>query len=217
MASLQSKTSKDGKTTHYVVLAVGGKRKWIKAGSHNEAKKLLKQIESLEDSKRNEKLGLSTRDVRVDEFFQEYAEHVRLHCAASTVQRYLGILNCFLVFLGMFHPKVKSLGQIKQEHIESFQKQRLQSLDLKSAADGNGTGVHKSKKLPSPQTVNYEISILRTAFMWAMDRELITKIPTKKVKLLKPVIGKQGRVLSIEECEKFLEVYRFSLIRTYWT
>lgn len=204
MASVQYKVSKTGKKTYYVVLAVRGRRKWVKAGTQKEAQKLKRQIESLEESKRIEKLGITERKIRVDDFFQDYADHVRLHTSDSTVQRYLGILNCFIVFLRMFHPGIKYLSQIKQEHIESYQKQRLRSIELKIAADGEKPGNHIRKKLPSPQTVNYEITVLRTAFTWAHDRELISKIPTKKVRPLKPENAKHGRLLSREECDLFL-------------
>jgi len=43
MASIQSKTGISGKKTHYVVLCIQGKHKWIKAGSQKDAK-ILKRV-----------------------------------------------------------------------------------------------------------------------------------------------------------------------------
>lgn len=205
MASIHSKTTKTGTTVHYVVVAFGGKRKWIKAGSLVDAKKMKKGVEALEDSQRIEKLGLTIRTVRIDDFFQQYLEHVRLHCSENTLKRYKASLNAFLAFLRLFHSSIKQLSQIKPDTIEDFQRRRLESVEIKTEADGTKNGNHLHKRLPLPQTVNYEISILRSAFLWAHDRELIPSVPTKKVKDLKPKILKQARLLSEDECLSLLK------------
>ena len=191
--------------TYYVVVSIRGKRKWIKAGTKQQAKKLKSQVESLEENQRIEKLGLTSKRVRIDDFFKDYLDYVRLHSSANTIKRYRGIIHTFLVFLSMFHRRIIYIDQIKQEHIESYQKERLESIDLKIAADGDKNGNHKAKRLPQPQTVNYEIDILRSAFIWAHDRELISRVPTKKVKKLKPKIEKKKRILTKEECKLFLK------------
>jgi integrase len=205
MASIQYKLSKKGIKTYYVVEPIGGVRKWLKAGSLKDAQKLKRHLESLGKTERIEKLGLSRTQIRVDEFFQRFADHVKLHNSPSTVKRYLHILNTFLVFLKMSHPGIKDLSQIKQEHIESYQKQRLTSIDLKILADGDKPGNHNEKRLPLPQTVNYEIGVLRTAFIWAYEHDLISKVPTKKVKRLKVTGKRRAKILSLEECQKFLK------------
>jgi hypothetical protein len=185
VASIQYKLSKDGIKTYYVVESLSGRRKWIKAGSAKDAQKLKRQLETLEKSERIEKLGLTQSQVRIDDFFQQFADHVKLYNSPGTIKRYLYILNTFLIFLKMFHPGLKYLSQIKREHIESYQKQRSGSIELKERADGDKPGNHKEKKLPMPQTVNYEVKIFRTAFIWAYDHDLISKIPTKNIKYLK--------------------------------
>ena len=83
MASIQSKKGKAGKKTYYVVICHRGGHKWVKAGTLRDAKILKREIESLENSKRMEKLGLVGRHKRIDDFFQEYADHVRLRTALS--------------------------------------------------------------------------------------------------------------------------------------
>lgn len=155
-----------------------------------------------------EKLGLTGRHKRIDHFFQEYTDHVKLRTAPNTVKRYRAALNAFIAFLKLFHPNLKYLHQIKPEIIESYQKQRLESIELKIAADGEKPGNHKNKQLPKPQTVNYEVGVLRSAFVWAHDRELIPNVPTKKVKPLKPKPGKQARLLTPDECQLFLKTAR---------
>ena len=182
MASIQYKMSKNGKKVYYVVESLSGRRKWIKAGSAQDAQRLKRQLEALEKSQRIERLGLTQTRIRIDDFFQRFADHVKLHNSPGTIRRYLQILNLFLVFLKMFHPGLKYLSQIKREHIESYQRQRLTSLELKSRADGDKSGNHRKKRLPMPQTVNYEVKVLRTAFIWAYDHDLIATIPTKKMK-----------------------------------
>ncbi|MBN2225983.1 MAG: hypothetical protein JW763_01325 [candidate division Zixibacteria bacterium] len=97
-----------------------------------------------------EKLGLSYHDLRIDVFFQKYADYIKPRTASNTVKRYLGVLNTFISFLKMFHPNVRFLSQIKPEFIESFQQKRLESIELKIEADGDKIGNHNVKKLPLP-------------------------------------------------------------------
>ena len=70
MASIQFKNLKKGKV-YFVVVSLAGKHKWIKAGTLKDAKILQKQIESLENSQRMEKLGLTVHTARIDDFFQD--------------------------------------------------------------------------------------------------------------------------------------------------
>lgn len=204
MASIQQKLSKSGEKTFYVVVSFAGRHRWIKAGTASDAKKLKKDIEALENSQRIEKLGLTTKRVRIDDFLEEYTEHVRLHNSPNTLKRYRAALNAFLAFLRLFHPKVTSLDQILPETIEDFQRRRLESLELKTEADGDKPGNHARKKLPLPQTVNYEFCVLRSALIWAQRRGLISTVPTRIVRKLKPKPSRKARILSQAECRKLL-------------
>ena len=208
MASVHSKKSKTGKNTYYVVISYQGKHKWIKAGTKKEALNLKKTIESLENSQRMEKLGLVSKDKRIDEFLQEYADYIKIRTSKNTIKRYLGVLNTFLVFLKVFHGNIRYMSQINTEIIESYQQKRLKSVELKDAADGEKHGNHKKKRLPLPQTVNYEVCILRSAFIWAYDREYIQTVPTKKVKPLKPKPKRKIRIIDEKECKLLLKTAR---------
>lgn len=208
MASIQFKKNMTGKKTYYVVVSFRAKHKWVKAGSLKSAKSLKKQLESLEESERLVKLGFSHNDIRIDDFFKQYAEYIKLHTSDSTAKRYLGVLNTFVVFLKMYHSGVRSMSQITTQTIESYQQKRLESIDLKTQADGVRNGVHRRKELPKPQTVNFEVGVLRSAFIWAHDREIISSVPTKKVKKLKHIEKRKARVLTPNECKSFLKTGR---------
>ncbi|MEW5797213.1 MAG: tyrosine-type recombinase/integrase [Candidatus Zixiibacteriota bacterium] len=208
MASIQLKKGKNGRRTYFVVVSFQGKHKWVRAGSLADAKRLKKEIEGLAENERFEKLGLSVRDKRIDDFFSGYIEHVRLRTSPNTVKRYRAAINAFLAFLRLFHSSVRYLSQLKQEHIEAYQRRRLESVELKIEADGVKNGNHKNKRLPKPQTVNYEIGILRSAFLWAQDHNWIAAIPTRKVKRLKAGPKRQIRILSQEECSLLLVTAR---------
>lgn len=205
MASIQSKSGKSGKKTYYVVLSIGGRHKWIRAGSLKDAKILKREIESLEESKRFEKLGIARKEKRIDDFFREYLEYVEPRVAPNTVKRYRATINAFIAFLDLFCSGIIRLSQIKPEHIELFQQKRLKSVKLKVKADGEKPGNHVEKRLPKPQTVNYEVSVLRSAFIWAQDRELIEQVPTRKVKKLRVAEKKKARLLSPKECKALLK------------
>jgi len=204
MASIQHKKGTGGKKVYYVVIAIGPARKWLKAGTLKDAKVLLRQIEELKNSDRIQKLGLVSRNRRIDSFFQEYTDYVKLRTAPNTHKRYRAVINAFIAFLTLFHEKLKNLVQITPAIIEDYQQKRLESVELKTLADGDKLGNHKKKHLPLPQTVNYEVSVLRSAFTWALDRDLIPSVPTRKVRPLKVGPKKPRRILTPDECKKLI-------------
>ena len=83
------------------------------------------------------KLGMTRKEKRIDGFFSEYVEYIRVRTSPNTVKRYRAAINAFLAFMNMFHSRVLKLSQIKQEHIEEYQLRRLDSIELKTAADGD--------------------------------------------------------------------------------
>ena len=208
MASIHSKKGIAGRKTYYVVVSLQGRHKWIRAGTLAQAKSLRRDIEDMRETERAERLGIAARSKRVDEFFQEYTEHVRLRTSPNTLKRYRACLNAFVAFLNLYQPKVRQLSQVTPEVIEEYQQKRLESVELKVLSDGDKPGNHKNKQLPLPQTVNYEVSVLRSAFVWAHDRGLIPGVPTKKVKSLKPKPTMPARLLSREECRQLLSTAR---------
>lgn len=205
MASIQSKKNKSGKKTYFVVVPMGDGRKWIRAGTLPEAKALKRELESMENSRRLELLGLSPKKKRIDEFFQEYADYIRDRSAPGTVTRYLSVINTFVTFLKMFHPKTKHLAQITRDTIESYQNRRLHSIELKISSDGNKPGLHSSKRLPLPQTVNNEVTMLAIAFNWAHRRALIPAAPTRTIKKLRARPKKEARILTANESLRLLQ------------
>lgn len=208
MASIQSKKSKSGKRTYYVVVSQDGRHKWLRAGGLHAAKAMKREVESMQDSERRERLGFGKRAKRIDAFFTEYLDYVRLRSAESTVKRYRAAVNAFIAYLQLYQPKLSEAASISPEHIEDFMSKRLESVELKTKADGEKPGNHKNKQLPKPQTVNYEISVLRSAFIWGFDREFLVQVPTKKVKKLRAKGKKAPRLLSSEECARLVETAR---------
>jgi len=167
------------KKTYYVVVSAGGRHKWLKAGTQADAKKIKRQVESLQISELFERLGLSKEQVRIDDFFQQFIDHTRLHNSAATSRRYIRVVNTFLVFLKMFHPRHRMLDQITQDHIESYKRARLESLDLKAAADGEGKGIHTNKRLPLPQTVNNKTHVFLSVFAEGRESRRLHTSPAR--------------------------------------
>lgn len=208
MASIQSKKNKTGKKTYYVVVSIAGRHKWIRAGTLQDAKVLKKKVENLGESERRDKLGISTTQKRIDSLFQDYLDYVRLRTSPNTVKRYRTALNVFLTFLKIHHPRIRDVSQIKPHTIEEFQRQRLESVELKLAAESDNRFSRKKKILPKPQTVNYEVGVLRSVFTWAKDREFLTSIPTENVRPLRAEPKREARILSRDECKLFLKTAR---------
>ncbi len=107
----------------------------------------------------------------------------------------------------MFHANITTLGQVSREHIDSYQMKRLESLELAKVVNSNPFG-HRRKLLPKPQTVNYEVTVLRTAFLWAKERGWITQAPTDNFRKLKPVEDSPPRILTPGEAKAFLKSSR---------
>ena len=208
MASIQFKKGKGGKKVYYVVVSLSGRHKWIRAGTQQQARVLKKNIENLQENQKVEKLGLTRREKRIEAFFSEYLDYVSARASLNTVKRYRAAVNAFLAFLGLYCPRIQRLSQLRQEHVEKYQLRRLDSIELKIAADGDKPGVHRNKKLPKPQTVNYEVAVLGSAFVWAQDRELLSRVPTAKVKKLKVARTRKARILTTEESKALLRVAR---------
>ncbi len=131
MASIHSKKTRSGQTVYYVVVSSGGLKKWLKAGTLQAARLLRKSVEAMSASDRIAKFAVGTPERRIDEFFQEFIDRVKLTASRNTVKRYKVVLNTFLVFLEMFHSRVRFLRQVSPEVIESYQNKRLKSLELK--------------------------------------------------------------------------------------
>ncbi len=72
MASVQFKKGLNRKRAFYVVFSHQGRHRWIKAESQADAKRLKKEIESLSKNQRLEKLGITTRNRRIDDFFRAF-------------------------------------------------------------------------------------------------------------------------------------------------
>ncbi|MFH1372217.1 MAG: hypothetical protein ABII79_00245 [bacterium] len=131
MASIHHKKGKGGKKVYYVVVAAGPTRKWLKAGALRDARVLKQQIEEMKNSERVEKLGLVSRNRRIDSFFQDYADYVKLRSAPNTHKRYKAAINAFIAFLTLFHPRLKNLAQVTPAVIEDYQQKRLESIELR--------------------------------------------------------------------------------------
>lgn len=204
MASIQSKRTKSGHRIFYVVVAENGRRKWLKAGTIVEARNLKRSVDSLSAQERASKLGLSINECKIDDFFQDYVNRVALTTSPNTVKRYKGVLNYFITFLQMSYPSIRYASQITPQIVEAYQKQRLQSTELKLTCEKDNPHCRKNKILPTPQTVNYEVTVLRTALIDAFNHGYISSIPTSRVRRLRVVSKREARILSLDECRLFL-------------
>src|SRR5690606_12759746 len=101
--------------------------------------------------------------------------------------------------------RVRFLRQVSPEVIESYQNKRLKSIELKLRTE-RGDGFSKtSKRLPEPQTVNFEVTVLRTALIDALNHGFLESVPTQKVRPLRVVRIGETRILTPEECSSLLK------------
>lgn len=175
--------------------------------------------------------GRGPQDGSVASVIGEYAQFLKTNRRPRTVTRYLRVLKTFHeCFLALVFPDVNRLRQLRPMHLEEYKRRRAegQVWESKSADElsrerelrlqavgrrkaGTATdrgkfgwlGRHGVHSKVSPRTVNYELRVLFTFFLWAIKRNhlfLNPAAPVERFRLPKRVLPK---FLTTEELKKF--------------
>lgn len=140
-----------------------------------------------------------------------YGEFLRTNRRPRTVTRYLRVLRTFVeCFLARRYSEVQLIRQIRPLHVEEFKRMRSEGLiepiadpkdsarelELRLAIKGKvGTtkgqpkergkfgwlGRHGIRRRVSQRTVNYELRVLFTFFLWAIKRNLLFLNPVATI------------------------------------
>ncbi len=176
--------------------------------------------------------GRGPQDGSVAAVIGEYAQFLKTNRRVRTVARYLRVLKTFhACFLNPVFPDVDRLRQLRPMHLEEYKRQRAEGLitEAKSRQEiareqelrlqvgqGAKVGTPKERRAKfgwlgrhgiatrvSPRTINYELRVLFTFFLWAIKRNhlFINPIaPVERFRLPKRALPK---FLTTAELKKF--------------
>ena len=193
------------KKIYYIDYRVGGRRVRKPVGpSKRLAELALKDIE-VRIAKKELGFEVNEGDPPVKDFFAEYLKHCEADNSPATTQRYRAILSNFQSFLSRY-PEIRLLSQLSPKVFDEFKLARRKELIMP-----NGQVVDTAKSLPSVKkgakanTINMELTTLRTIFNVALKWGYLRKNPTEGVEMLKVTDAKPPRFLTDEESRRLLD------------
>lgn len=192
--------------TYYIDFRIGGRRIRKKIGKSKQLAELaLKDAEV--KAARNE-AGFIEKDKPIDEFLKEFLEYSTTNHTPSTFTRYKAIVDHFNFFLKDY-PHITKLSHLNPGLFEKYKTSRRQAIITKN---GQPITLTENTELPpnaqrgaKTNTINMEITTLRTMLNLAIKWDYLNKNPTQDIKKLKVTDAKPPRFLTKEECKLLLE------------
>lgn len=129
-----------------------------------------------------DELGILRKEIKIDNFIEEYLSYIKVNKRKKTAIRYREIIEHFRRFIQ--ESEVAKLSEINSLLIEKYKQQRL--------------------KFIKPVTINYELRLLKAFFKQAIKSNYIKKNPLDDTERLK-VTPKQPRFFTKEELKQILE------------
>lgn len=176
--------------------------------------------------------GEAPKDLQVGNAIAEYDEHLRHNRRKSTARRYSRVLRTFSqCFLGVFHPDLRRLRDVKPTHVEEYKRRRSdgqiteapseeelkreagirQELTETKKHDGRKQNAKYGwlgrKKLSSkvtPRTINYELQTIETFFAWAIRQNYLFVNPVSLVERFRLPKRVLPKFITSEDLRKFL-------------
>jgi integrase len=226
MATIHKRRLVSGEIVWELTHGTGTGRQRFTAGqTREEAQDVLNQF--------NRQLALhgeGPKDGSVVSVIGEYAQFLKTNRRSRTVARYLRVLKTFHeCFLAPVFPDVDRLRQLRPMHLEEYKRRRAegQITEAKRPQEtareqelrlevGMKVGTAKERRARfgwlgrhgiattvSPRTINYELRVLFTFFLWAIKRNhlfLNPAAPVERFRLSKRVLPK---FLTTAELKKF--------------
>lgn len=170
---------KDRKGEWWIDFHNNGKR--IRKSLHTSNKKTAElALAELKLKMARKELGIVSQRIRLDDFIEEYCEHLKLYKYHRTAERYVEVIHIFKLF-------AKDISFIDKVDVDTMnQYVKWRSLKVKA------------------RTVNADLMILNGMFKLAEERGLHHKNPLPKVKRL-PVQPKKVEYFSRKEISLILE------------
>jgi len=169
---------------YYVNYSLNGKRVRRSVGSKREGEIYL---EELKYRLFKGDIKPSKPEIPLDYFFTMYLNNCKIRLSRRGYERYRASLDHFIIFFTNQCP-IKYLSQVSRGSIQDYIQYR-----------------QKKKPKPKANTINLELTVIRAALNYALDREWIDKNPASRMKMLKTTDSKKGKALSEAEVDKLLD------------
>jgi integrase/recombinase XerC/integrase/recombinase XerD len=228
MATIHRRRLVSGEIVWELTHGTGAGRQRFTAGkTREEAQEVLDQF-----NRQLALHGEGPQDGSVALVIGEYAQFLKTNRRPRTVARYLRVIKTFHeCFLIQVFPDVQRLRQLRPMHLEEYKRRRGEGeiTEVKSSEEtareqalrlevGQGTKVGSTKERRarfgwlgrhgiqtkvSPRTINYELRVLITFFLWAIKRNHLFINPgamVERFRLPKRVLPK---FMTTEQLKKF--------------
>jgi len=191
-------------TVWYVDYRVEGKRIRKKVGRSKKIAEIA--LKDIEVKLAKNEIGITQEKKLLSEFFKEYLDFAKTNLAPLSFTRYREIINHFQSFLSNY-PKIKYLSQLNPSLLEKYKTFRRETMISK-----NGYPIEKLKKKSKviqkgvkANTINMEITTLKTLMNVAIKWKYLKENPFKEVKEIKVSDAKPPRFLTKEEVNILLK------------
>lgn len=194
------------KGTYYIDYRIGGRRVRRRVGpSKRLAELALKDVE-VKIAKKEMGFPVEEQDPTLKEFFSEYMEFCETNHSRATTERYKAIIYNFVSYLSRKYAEMKYLSDLSTKVFDDYKTYRRQQLILPNGLEVNPEKPAKSvRKGAKTNTINMELSTLRTILNQAIKWGYLKKNPTEGVEMLKVTDAKPPRFLTQEEIKELLD------------
>lgn len=189
---------------YFIDLILQGKRyrKFI-SKSRKLAEIALREYELRAD---RQQLGfLERKDITFQDFFKEYADFSKTNHRVGTQKRYLGVIKNFEKFISSNFPNMAFIKYLKVDHLEKYKiYRRTQTVPRNGMYDSEKACKRYSGNGAKSNTVNFELTALKSIFYYAMRMQYLEVNPVTGVKKLKVEDAQKRRFLTEDECRTLL-------------
>jgi len=146
----------------YVDYRVDGKRIRKEIGPSKKVAELA--LKDIEVKLAKSEIGIVERKKKIHDYIENFTKFLEVNKKPKTVQRYLEVISHFRSFLSSY-PNITLLSQIQSKIIEEYKQQRINYV--------------------KPNTVNFELGVLRYLFNVAIRNNYLSKNPVTEVEKMK--------------------------------
>ena len=171
--------------TFYLNYSINGQR--VRKAVGNNLKEAEICLTELRYKISNGDISPKKPEVPIDLFFDQFLESCKSRLSEGTVTRYGSAIKHFRHYFTSHRPTIL-ISQIGRGSVQEYVVYR-----------------QSNKPRPKAKTINLELSILRTALIWAVDNEWLEKNPASRIKKLKTTDTKSGQIINAEEIERLME------------
>lgn len=188
----------------YIDVRENGRRVRRKVGTSKKVAELT--LKDTEVKIARDEFGFTKKNISIESFLDKFLEYSQTNHSRATQKRYRAVVDHFRRYLEE-RKSIKMLSQIDQKEIEDYKTFRKSEW-----VNPNGDRVEAgsdvtefTRKGAKAHTVNFEVNTMKTMLNLAVKWDYLKANPASEVKRLKTTDSKLPRLLTKEECKRFLD------------